>query len=625
MATYVYDIRNNVVGRGGRERAVQRPECFYDTLLAACGGGGASESGSTIVAAPVSPAPTPPPPEQPTIVGCQSKSNRLPWGQAQLRTWTPKATAEPAEPDRALGSAFGAPFQARLILAYGEDYGASRRTVLLEAADGCRRQYRAESFSDADQTVIADAMAQHPLIPDTASYRLTYRSGMTSPELVEQGKLKLHQTQHFAIWYGTNTQSELYVVAGRQGRTADQVAQDTGEWLEKQWLINRDILNAPMPYANSADRRKVDVFFCGSGRPLASTDDLRGCGNNAAEYINLSMTGLEKGSPIIVHEFGHVIQFYSGDFRDKGDAGVIWETGAEWNSFAVTPSYYASYASYLNQLENSFLFSPARYGANPIFTYLFEQDKTRDLVFGTWLNNLRTTTGATTEDYFQAFVRLAKEKGIYPNGYASFAEDIGWYGARLVTMDFFNQRAMADALRVTRTTTRLANFYTPLAAASTSDPTLFAPPSKRPLLQWGTHIVPLTTSDQQVTVTLKGDTTSNQAAWRFTLVSVAADGTPAYARMTTVEGRASASVRMAPQAGAKMYLVVSATPYVYETLGWQENGKPVKGTRFPYTVKIEGATPRTGSQDACDPNVEFGGWTLNYTLSGDKETGRACT
>jgi hypothetical protein len=380
-----------------------------------------------------------------------------------------------------------------------------------------------------------------------------------------------------------------------------------------------------MPYAAGPARHKLDIFLCGTGRPLIGNDDFQGCGASAAETTGVSAWAVAKGSNVLTHEFGHMIQFYSGGFRDKGDAGMIWETGAEWNAFAVNPAFNPSSGDYLNQLENGFLFSPARYGATPIMTYLFEKDATRALVFGTWLRNLRNADGATQEDYLPAFVRLASAAGIYPNGFASFADDAGWYGARLVAMDFLNQRAMLDQMRATRTTTWLAHFYTPLApAAASTDPTAFAPPAQRPLLQWGTHIVPLTTTGPEVAVTLTGGSVANQAAWRFTLVAVDANGNPSYAPMAAVVGTASASVTMRPPAASKLYLAVTATPYAYETLGWQENNQPIRGTRFPYAVKIEGATPRTGSADACDPATQPGAWTSNFTLSGNKDSGRPC-
>lgn len=579
-------------------------------------------------AAPTTPTVAAPPvtnvPQPAAALGCQSRSTRYPWGRAALRTWTPRSTAEAERPEAAPGTASGAPFPARLVQAYGEDYGEARRTVVLEWEDGCRRQFRAESFSDADRTLIDREVAARASVADPASYRINYRPGMTSPELVQGGKLALHTTQHFSIWYGTNTAGEFYRTIAQQGRSMEQVVRETGEWLEKQWLINRDVLEAPMPFAAGTDRQKLDIFLCGTGRPIRDGDDLEGCGASAAETMGISAWGVAKGSNVLVHEFGHMIQFYTGGFRDKGDAGMIWETGAEWNAFTVNPVFNAASGDYLNQLENGFLFSVARYGAHPIMTYLYERDATRALVFGTWLRNRRDANGATQEDYLPAFVRLAQDAGVYPNGFASFADDAGWYGARLVAMDFLNQRTMLDQLRPTRTTSWLAHFTTPLVPVAGGDATLYDPPSQRALLQWGTHIVPLTGDGRQVKVTLTGATTANRAAWRFSIVAVEPNGTPHYAPLGTAEGQGSGTTMLTPPSGTKLYLAVTATPYAYETLGWQENGQPVKGTRFPYRVKIEGATPRTGSVDACDANAAPGTWTSNYTLSGNKEGGRPC-
>ncbi|MDP1028777.1 DUF6055 domain-containing protein [Sphingomonas sp. KR1UV-12] len=592
-------------------------------LLAGCGGGGDGAAPPTGAVPTPTPAPTPTPTPAATTLGCQSRSQREPWGRADLRSWTPLATTERNYPLETPGTAVGAPFQARLVQAYGEDYGDARRTVILELEDGCRRQFRAESFADADRALIDAQVAAHASVPDTASYRLVERSGQSTAALVQQGRISVYQTQHFAIWYGGDTRGSFYTAIAGQGRGMDQVLRETGAWLEAAWLINRDVLGAPMPFADAADRQKLDIYLCGTGRPVTSGDDLSDCGASAAETMAISAWAVTKGASAVVHELGHMIQFYSGGFRDKGDAGMIWETGAEWNAVALSPSFDGFGAAYLNQLENGFLFSPARYGAWPIFTYLFEKDDTRPFVFGTWLRNRRDANGATQEDYLPAFVRLAQAAGVYPNGFASFADDAGWYGARLAAMDFQNQRAMLDQLRATRTTTWLAHFYTPLAASG-SDGQTWAPPAQRPLLQWGTHLVPLTPSAAQVKVTLTGGTTANQAAWRFTLVAVDASGRPTYAPLAAVVGQGSATATLAPSAGTSLYLAVTATPYVYETLGWQVNGRPVTGTRFPYSVRIEGATPRTGSATACDPTSQAGARTYNYTLSGNQDGGSPC-
>ena len=134
--------------------------------------------------------------------------------------------------------------------------------------------------------------------------------------------------------------------------------------------------------------------------------------------------------------------------------------GAEWNSLEVSPSFYARTGSHFDFLEFGPLYSPARYGANPILAYLFEKDDTRALVFGAWQRDRRDAAGMGLEDYVPAFVRIGQEDGVYPKGYASFANDMGWYGARLVTMDFVKQAVLNDILFSLRSKNLVPHFYT---------------------------------------------------------------------------------------------------------------------------------------------------------------------
>ena len=571
-------------------------------------------------------------PEVTPSVGCQSRSTRWPWGESTSRTWTPRLTTAPASPQAVAGSAYGAPFAARLVEAFGYDYGESHRSVVLEMEDGCRRAFTATSFSDEDLVAIDAEAAKHPSLPDPATYRIKFSDPdpngrpLTSPELLESGDLHVYETQHFAFWYGNGKTSEydFAKTIAQQGRTMEQVLRETGEWYERVWTMNRDVLGAPMPFAKSDDKQKLNIYLCGTGRPNVNGDK-EGCGAGAGAEQGISAWALLKGSKVVAHEFGHMVQYWSGGFRGS-TAGPIWETGAESSLYTLSPGS-AALSWYLNNLESGPFFSVSRYGAFPFMSYLFENDRTRSLVFDVWTAPPAAQNGwaAAPRDFVEAILLRGKQTGAYPQGYASFADDAGWYGARLVAMDFLNRAHLIDFYRPTATTSSIGHFYTPLVATAGTDVTTYAPPAERGLLQWGTHLIPLTaTAGQKVTVTLTGGTKANAAAWRFVIVAVGADNTPVYSALGKASGTDSGSTALTIPAGTRAYLAVTATPYRYESLGWQDMGKPIKGTRFPYSIKVEGAVPRTGPAKACDAETQPGTWAPNYTLNGNSDKWLPC-
>jgi hypothetical protein len=588
-------------------------------VLAGCKEDTASRSTATIGVAAYTSAPA-----NAVGYGCQARSTRFPWGKLELRTWTPRRAFMIDHPEDAPGTLYGSPFSARLVQAYGADFGSSRRTVILEMEDGCRRQFRTESFLDADNALIEAEMAKRPMTPDPATYRISYSDPLTSPDLVASGQLRLYETQHFAFWYGNGTDSsyDFARTIARKGRTMEQVLRETGEWLERVWLINRDVIGAPMPFANSADKQKLNVYLCGTGRPNAD-GDRGGCGAAAAAEMGISAWALDKGSEIISHELGHMIQYYTGGFQNSESAGPIWETGANWNAFAISPSWVDN-PYYFDNLENGPLFSLSRYDAFPFMNYLYENDRMRSLVFDAWKTTVsRGASSSVTRDFVETLIQVGQKSGAFPQGLATFADDMGWYGARLAAMDFFNQRALIDGYRATPTTHRMGSFYTPLIPA-TSNGALFTPPTERPLLEWGTHLVPMIAGAKTVTVTLTGKTIANSAAWRFSIVAVKDGDVPVYSALGKAVGVGSGSTSLAVPSGSKLYLAVTATPYKYQSLGWQMSGAPIFGVRFPYEVKIEGATPRMGPVGACDVEAAPGQWTYNYSLNNNTDNRRRC-
>lgn len=579
-------------------------------------------------------------PETTSSIGCQSRSTRWPWGQGDLRTWTPRLATTPRNPFTVAGSAYGQPFAARLVQAYSYDFGDTHRRVVLETEDGCRRAYWSSSFSDDDNAIIDAAVAQHPVAEDPNTYRIKYSDPdpnghpLTSPELVASGELNLYQTQHFAFWYGNGTTDDYkfpWFNRWVYNRTMEQAVKDTADWYERVWTMYRDVLGAPMPFANSDDKQKLNIYLCGTGRPNAGGDK-DDCGASAGAEQGVSAWAVPKGSKVAAHEFGHMVQYHSGGFRDNWQAGPIWETGAEWGGYTLAGrSEFLEF--YLNNLESGPLFSVSRYGAFPFMSYLFENDRTRSLVYDVWKPIVSKTQGgweagdkdaALRKDFVQAIVQRGGQTGAYPQGFNSFADDMGWYGARLAAMDFVDQSSLIDQTRANQNTSFLGHFYTPMVASGT-DANTYAPPVERALLQYGTHLIPLTAAEgQKVTVTLTGGTKANAAAWRFAIVAVTNDYKPTYSMLGKATGLGSGTTTLTIPAGTRAYLAVTATPTRYESLGWQDVGSPIKGTRYPYTIKVEGATPRTGPVTACDVEMNRIYWTYNYTLNGNTDQSKPC-
>ncbi|MCC4635802.1 DUF6055 domain-containing protein [Xanthomonas dyei] len=553
-------------------------------------------------------------------VGCQSRSSDAPWGAAQpLRTWTPSGGSAALN---AVGAAEGAPFQARLVTAFGEDSAVSVRSVVLEYPDGCRRRYQLPSFAASDRQYVATVAKAHPARVDRRTYLTEAEPDTMTAAMLANGSAKKYETQHFAFWYGVNTAGESYRDVAKRGVAWTTFVTQSAAWFEKVWQMNANLLGAPMPYADATTPKRINVYLCGTGLPYVQGGDLTECGASGGQAVGISSWALGYGSHSVAHEFVHTLQYYSGGYRNLQAAGWFWETHANWSAFQTGRMDDSTVAYYQSNLENGPLFPENRYGAHPLLMFLAETDATRSLVWDIWLKNQRNAAGDTVEMPMQTVVRLGQQQGVFPQGFRSFADSIGRYGARLAAFDFLSQKALLDISKDRAAAKR----YVPLKALATRG--RYASSPERPLNIYGTHIIPLTpqTGATTISVSLQGKTVADQAAWRFTLVSVDAQSRPTYAALAAVEATASSTVSLALPAGAKQtYLVVTATPYRYSivpTIVEQLAGK--KPVQFPYEVSIAGATPLSGSASTCSAYTGTDGLDQNWNTNGHRTDETAC-
>ncbi|NIJ87836.1 hypothetical protein FHR49_000584 [Xanthomonas campestris] len=557
-------------------------------------------------------------------VGCQSLSQRYPWGSAEpLRTWTPNNTQPDAGKPNNAGVAQGQPFDARLVIAVGEASAQSRRTVLLESSDGCRRRYQLNSFGDADLRYVANLAKAHPVRKDTRSYATAPAPDTITPAMLVNGSAKKYETQHFVFWYGVDRKGESYRDVASRGIAWDDFVTQSAAWLERVWEMNAQVLNAPMPYADAAQPKRINVYLCATGLPYVQGGDLTDCGAAGGQSMGVTAWALGYGSFSMAHEFIHVIQYYSGGYRNLQAAGWFWETNANWSAYQTTRMDDQWLSYYYSNLENGPFFPQSRYGAHPFLMYLDENDATRPLVWNMWLKNQRNAAGDTLETPVQTLVRLGQQGGQFPNGYRSFAEMVGRYGARLAAFDFASQKAMLDIGNGNAAGKR----YVPLKPLAMRGS--YASSPERPLNIYGTHVIPLTpdAAATSIAVSLKGRTTADQASWRFTVLALDAQSHPHYAPLAAVEGTASATVTFPLQAasGTSYFLVVTATPYRYSVVPTGEEqlaGK--RATTFPYEVAIQGATPLVGPAATCYAYKGSGGLDRNWNTNGHNFEPQPC-
>lgn len=552
------------------------------------------------------------------VTGCRTTSTTYPWGREELRNWTPVDTQPGGGSVDDPGIARGAPFSARIISAFGRDTEISKELVTLEDTTGCRRTWPVASFSAPDRQVVARERTAHRPAADSASYALFHDPAFVTASDVDAGRASVHETQHFAIWFGGDTSAFSYQLQEERGVDLRSAVATLGDWMEETWLTVRDQTGAPMPYADDADKRKVNIYVCGTGLPWFS--DTGDCGASAgSRSMFVSARYILNGSSTMVHEFAHVLQDFTGGFTGGAPGvGNIWEGHANWVS-ASTGTYFNVW--YFQNLENGPDWHTNYYGMFPLLLQLSQSDRTRDLVWRAWRENLRANDGASEELFVETVVRSGQSEGIYPHGFRSFADEIGWYGARLAASDFQQSQVFKD----TQTGNQEGSRFVGLNGTDERD--TWSSSSDRPLWQYGSHLIPLTVEPDTsaIRLRLRGETTEQVAGWRYALVSVGADGAPRYSSLGAADP-ADGDVVTLPTTGdpARYYLAVSSTPDRLERLGDADDPDPAP-TTFPYSVTLQGARPTLPGAGTClGPYDRADAANLNWHTNGHHTHDRHC-
>ena len=371
-------------------------------------------------------------------------------------------------------------------------------------------------------------------------------------------------------------------IAAAKGTNSDPgYLPKVSQWYEKIWYWNQYQMQAPMPYRNDRLRYKINVSLTHTGLPWLTGDDWA----TSAESMNLMPTAMFYGSVVVPHEFTHVLQFYSGGYRNSDSVGAFWETHAEFGALMFCPFYDSDMKLMMESLRMGFQYPESRYANFPILIQLWEQKRTAPLVYGIWTGNRRKTDaeGSTLEDPAETMVRLGGRNGCcrwdgplsamksekWPPGWwrwTTSTSDISWTPQSHFAISQRCSRPTMIGLRLADNDAIYAYGVTHLRLQPDRDAT-------------------------KLRVTLKGLTDANQASWRLTLVAVNGADESRYSAMKRIVAGKEGSVEMDVRPGERYTAAVAATPLHYVPLLWKE---PVTAPvpSYPIAIRFEGARPQ---------------------------------
>lgn len=490
---------------------------------------------------------------------------------AVIRTWHPINEAKEAGTKQDAGIKHGAPFEAALVRVFNEDTEWSSEMAVFRFRDGSARAWKSRSFSAEDVKIMHEMKAKAATSPADAR---TWVTKLSDPiqAAVDAKTVNKYETRHFVFVWGTNPDAEA-----KAALDSPQFIEKAGAWFEKVWTAYEVDFRAPLPRSGEPHPQRIVVRLYNTGVP--------GVGSgwaDAADVMTLNPRALFYGSTVIPHEFGHVVQFYSGGFRVRSSCGPWWETHAENGSFNYAPTQDDKLPVMFAHLTHGCQWPESRYSNWAILMQLWEKKRTHHLVFDVWTKNRRDKAGDSLEDPIETTVRLGQADRSLPNGWESFNDEVGEMAARLVTMDYLNQGYLADSTVDLRRKAMSTVTLDEIARG------WFTAPADKKLYAYGVQWVPITPDPgaSQVSVSFCGRSKDNDARWRLTLVAVGKNNVARYSPRVNASGKTEVKLSMPVMPGEQYVLAVAATPTKYRSLTWEQTPE----FDYPYAVRAVGAS-----------------------------------
>ena len=419
-------------------------------------------------------------------------------------------------------------------------------------------------------------------------------------------------------YYGRSRQSDHVIVFWQRGENWDEYGDVTPtECSNSSYRVDIDDLlqKAETFYTTNVEKLK----FCETGQGKSTLDKYKfliflnhqsdwlatGSGyDNVIGALWVSPNTCQPVGSTIAHEVGHSFQYmtfcdwllqqgvaederidvntlqgpgWRYGFGSKGAGGnAFWEQTAQWQSFVCYPgeifsNYY--YQGYLDAVHLHNFHEDPRY-SNYFIHWYWAHCHGIEEVGRLWRES------QYPEDPWQTYQRL------HGLSLSELNDEIFEYARRMVTwdMDDIRSRGKSQMGKVTWKYTKADGWFK-VAVAKCPQSTGFNVITLKDFTAGDTVRAEFAgiTDDQSYHIV-----NPDRAGWRYGFVAYCSDGSRAYSDIfSQKEGTAQ---MVLPENCTKLWLVVSATPTVYERHAWDDDSS--NDAVWPYKVRFEGTTVR---------------------------------
>jgi carbonic anhydrase/acetyltransferase-like protein (isoleucine patch superfamily) len=461
------------------------------------------------------------------------------------------------------------PFKAEFVTLRGLQNERSDTMLYFKRPDGKIRALKLKYFSPENQDYARKQAAKNVKRwkePAADTY-------LVNVEVYNDGTpINVLTTKHFRLVYGNDTNGTGKIAFEKDFQV------NLTNYFEKLWyhLASRGV---PMPYWNTNIKYKVNVYMTGTGLPKHKSGWAFG-----AKSIMIHPNAMLEGSSVIPHEFGHVLQYYSGGFRNNSKVGWFWECIANYTAHQFIPSHVPGLRQHAQQSHFDLSSFMARYTKWAFVQYMTEHpDFDWGYIYTLWPKcKMDPKRNSALETPFQTLMRVGVENGIYSgDGVKDFGDTIAEHAAHNVHWDYALQNLYSESVPNNDRT------RTPLEPVP-DRPGFYRPPAERVPRQYGYNIIPLYPEKDagEIAVQFAGiQNKTDYADWRAIIVAMDKNGDVRYSdTWNTGIGRMKIK-----NGDHEFHLAVTATPYKYQHLEYR--------TSFPYEVSFKGCKPMTRPYD----------------------------